>query len=74
MQYKFNISVAPPFDTFEAVEKGAKARLNYGWEFVELVETKNEDFPYRVTLNWKKDGIPYVPPYNDDLLHISSKQ
>ena len=74
MQYKFNISTAPHLDSFEAVEKNAKTHLNYGWEFIKIEETQNDEFPYRVTLNWKKQVVPDVPPYSDEIQHISAKQ
>lgn len=71
MQYKFNISATEHFDNIEDAEKNAKAHLNYGWKFVSIEKTKNEEFPYRIVLNWEKPGVPDVPPYSDELLHLS---
>lgn len=45
MQYKFNISATEHFNNVEEAEKNVKAYLNYGWEFVSIEKTKNEDFP-----------------------------
>ena len=74
MQYKFNISATEHFNNVEEAEKNVKAYLNYGWEFVSIEKTKNEDFPYRIVLNWKDSGIPDVPPYSDKLLHLAEER
>ncbi|MGN0604815.1 MAG: hypothetical protein ACI4I2_12640 [Oscillospiraceae bacterium] len=74
MQFKFKISMDSSLSDFDVAKDIAKTHLNYGWEFVKIEETKNENFPYRVTLNWKNQGVPDVPPYSDKIHHISEER
>lgn len=74
MQFKFKISMDSSLSDYEAIKEITKTHLNYGWEFVKIEETQNENFPYRVTLNWKNQGVPDVPPYSDMINHIFEEQ
>ena len=75
MQYKFNIAVSDGVNSdFDGIKQTAKSHLNYGWEYVSIEKAGNEHLPYRITLNWKKQGLPDIDPYGDHVLRFSEEQ
>ena len=70
MRYNLNLASSEPVESlsYEQLYEFMRTKLNYGWEFVNLEKTNNSNFPYRVTLNWKKQCIPNSAPYDSKLL------
>ena len=47
----------------EEMKKILEAQLNYGWHCIEIKRLENAAYDYRLTVEWRKDSEPTVPPF-----------
>lgn len=50
----------------EQLIKLAKEQLNYGWYFINLKHLENSAYDYSITVEWRKDSEPTVPPFDSN--------